>query len=274
VGKSSKLADAAAAPGKGVPAKPGATGNSAAQNRSRLQANGAEKGTSLPKAGSVARGSAAAPSLAARAASIAAARQAKTNTPQPNGTSKLASAAAPKVASLASRAAALAPSRQIRVGAGNASNLPVATLSARAETLGISGINKGMGNISANLMAQAAERYRIQASLPELTEAKKAEGNSAAMQAVSALDAITVSVCETGCTKEQSNSVLAVQIQMQTSGNPLAAPADTRRDSFHHMPWKNNSGLMNSGRSRTVADFTENLEDVNLMGTLNLFIIP
>ena len=131
-----------------------------------------------------------------------------------------------------------------------------------------------MGNISANLMAQAAERYRIQASLPELTEAKKAEGNSAAMQAVSALDAITVSVCESGCSKEQSNSVLAVQIQMQTSGNPLAAPADTRRDSFHHMPWKNNSGLMNSGRSRTVADFTENLEDVNLMGTLNLFIIP
>lgn len=195
-------------------------------------------------------------------------------TPQPNGASKVASAAAPKVQSLASRAAALPVSRQVRLGSGNAPSIPPASLSARAESLGISGVNKGMGNISADLMAQAALRYRVQASLPELTEAKKAEGNSAAMQAISALDAITVSVCETGCTKEQSNSVLAVQIQMQTSGNPLAAPADTRRDSFHHMPWKNNSGLMNSGRSRTVADFTENLEDVNLMGTLNLFIIP
>ena len=203
---------------------------------------------------------------------MAAARQAKGGSVQSNGVAKGPSAA-PKVESLASRAAALNATRQIRPGGAMAPHVS-ATLAARAASVVVPSINKVMGNVSPEVLAQAAARQRIQANMPVLTEPQKAEGHSVAVHAVSTLEAITAPVCEKGCTNEQSNAVLAVQIQMQTSGNPLVAPADSRQDSFHRMPWKNNSGLHHSGRSRAVADFTENLEDVNLMGSLNLFIIP
>ena len=131
-----------------------------------------------------------------------------------------------------------------------------------------------MGNVSSQVLVQHAMRQSLQARFAALTDDQKFNGHQAILHALYSLDSVATPACEKGCTNQQFNNALSVQIQMQTSGNPLVAPADTRLESFHQMPWKNNSGLNQNVRSRAVADFNESLEDLNLIGNLNILIIP
>ncbi len=80
-------------------------------------------------------------------------------------------------------------------------------------------------------------------------------------------------LCEGSCSRADSNLSVSMQLQAQASG-VQAPPSDSLAESFHELPWRNNSGVKNVARSRAVANYAETLEDVNFMSTFNLFIIP
>jgi hypothetical protein len=54
---------------------------------------------------------------------------------------------------------------------------------------------------------------------------------------------------------------------------PIIRGGDSLSQSYDDVPSIRNSGVANAGRSRNTENYYESLESVNLMSTLNLFII-
>jgi hypothetical protein len=81
-------------------------------------------------------------------------------------------------------------------------------------------------------------------------------------------------LCDGGCSRSDANVALAVQVQAQASGSQMGVPGDSMSESFHELPWRSNSGISNATRSRAVTGYTENLESVNFMNMVNMFMIP
>jgi hypothetical protein len=73
------------------------------------------------------------------------------------------------------------------------------------------------------------------------------------------------------CSRSDANLAVAMQVQLQASGSQ-AAPSDSLSQSFHELPWRSNSSVKNVAKSHAVANYSEKLEDVSFLSTVNLFI--
>jgi hypothetical protein len=61
---------------------------------------------------------------------------------------------------------------------------------------------------------------------------------------------------------------------VERGGIQVAVPGDPMAESFHEMPWLDNSGVGDTARSRASRDYSQSLESVNLMSIFTLFILP
>jgi hypothetical protein len=119
----------------------------------------------------------------------------------------------------------------------------------------------------ANSGAGAAARLNV-------VEASSSRGNLPIGSVGSNTLLVVLPLCDGGCSQSDANAAAAVQVQAQASGSQLGAPADIMSESFHELPWRSNSGVSNAARSRAVTDYSDNLESVNFMNMVNLFMVP
>jgi hypothetical protein len=80
-------------------------------------------------------------------------------------------------------------------------------------------------------------------------------------------------LCDGACSPAEADAAVAVLAQAQAAGS-VGAPADIMTESFHQLPWRSNSAAGNAARSRAVSEYSENLETVNFINMINLFMIP
>jgi hypothetical protein len=85
---------------------------------------------------------------------------------------------------------------------------------------------------------------------------------------------VVPALCDGKCSPSDANVALAVQVQAQAAGSQMGVPGDSMSESFHELPWRSNSGISNATRSRAVSDYAENLETVNFMNMVNIFMVP